>query len=260
MAGPDFLRLPPRAGKPRERGLTHVLDPGRPVGAVDALLDTVADVIDVWKFGWGSAYLDPGLEEKVARLTAAGVQPSTGGTLLEIAWMQGRVDAFLDWAAGLGLPLVEVSNGATAMPAVEKRTLIARAAERFEVVGEVGSKDPQTPVSPALWADEAAGDLAAGATRVIAEGRESGTVGLYRADGEVRWDVAEALVEAVGGDRVVFEAPRKAQQVAFIRRFGPDVSLANVAFDDVLGVEALRRGLRADTLDLLPSDTVGGRS
>lgn len=255
-AMPDFLALPARPAKPRDRGLTHVLDSGLPRGGTEDLLATIGGVVDVWKFGWGTAYVDPGSSAKVESLAAHGVRACVGGTLLEIAWLQGKVEAFLDWAARLGFPSVEVSNGAIDIPLAEKRRLIAQAAERFEVVAEVGSKNPGAPVSAALWADEAAGDLLGGASWVLAEGRESGRVGLYHPDGRAREDVVRALVDAVGTSRLVFEAPRKNQQAWFIRQFGPQVNLANVALGDVLGLEALRLGLRADTLDLLRSGTI----
>lgn len=245
---PGFLRLPPRATKPRAAGLTSVLDRGVPVPALRALLEVAAPIIDVWKFGWGTAYLDPRLDEKVAALTAAGVDACIGGTLLEVAWQQGVAPACLDWAAAVGVPCVEVSDGSVGMRADEKHRLIAAAAGRFRVLAEVGSKDPAVPIDPAQWAVAASADLTAGADFVIAEGRESGTVGLYAADGSVREDVVEALAGAVGADRVVFEAPRKSQQAWFVRRFGADVNLGNVALDEVIGVEALRLGLRADTL------------
>jgi phosphosulfolactate synthase len=116
------------------------------------------------------------------------------------------------------------------------------------VLSEVGAKDPAASARPEQWADEVAGDLAAGAALVLTEGRESGTVGLFRADGSVRSDLVEALVQSAGLNRLMFEAPRKDQQAWFINRFGPEVNLANVAIDDTLGLEALRLGLRADTL------------
>lgn len=244
---PAFLTLPPRTAKPRRRGITHVLDKGLPVAEVDALLGVCGAYVDVWKLGWGTAYLDPGLVAKLAVLDAHGVLACAGGTLLEVAWQQGAVEPYLDWAADVGLPCVEVSRGVAALSLDDKRELVERAAERFIVLAEVGVKDPQAEVGPAAWAAEAAADLAAGATWVVTEGRESGTVGLFTSDGLVRADVVDAVVGAVGAGTVVFEAPRKGQQAWLIRRFGPDVNLANVSPADALGLEALRLGLRADT-------------
>jgi phosphosulfolactate synthase len=163
---------------------------------------------------------------------------------------QGKAKDLLGWAEDHGFPCVEVSNGVVPMPVHEKRTLIAEAADRFVVLSEVGSKDPGVPVSGKGWAEEMAGDIEAGAAWVLAEGRESGTVGLYEPDGAVRRDLVASVAEAVGLARVVFEAPRKDQQAWFIRRFGADVNLGNVPLGEVLGLEALRLGLRADTIDL----------
>lgn len=247
---PTFLTLPHRGSKPREIGVTHVLDRGASVATTESVLSTAADYIDLWKFGWGTAYLDPGLRNKLALLADAGVGSCLGGTLLEIAWAQGKEREFLNWARDVGFRYVEVSRGVAPMPTEVKQELIRTAASWFEVLAEVGSKDPDTEPAPDLWADETASDLRAGARWVIAEGRESGTVGLYRADGSVREDVVAAAVRGGGTDRVLFEAPRKDQQAWLIRKLGPEVNLANIALDDALALETLRRGLRADTFQM----------
>jgi phosphosulfolactate synthase len=250
MADKAFLDLPPRNAKPRRAGLTQVIDSGLPVDAVASLLRVIAPYVDIWKLGWGTAYLDPTVAEKIALLARHEIGACLGGTLLEVAWLQGRADACLNWAADLGFPCVEVSNGAVAMSPAAKHRLIATAGERFTVMAEVGSKDPAVPVSGAAWAAEIVGDLRAGAAFAVAEGRESGTVGLYSPDGKVREDVVEMVADAVGPDLLLFEAPQKHQQAWFVCRFGSDVGLANVAPTAVLGLEALRLGLRADTIEL----------
>ena len=189
-----------------------------------------------------------------------GVLASPGGTLLEIAWAQGRAMEFLDWARDCGFPCVEVSAGTVAMDQAAKQELIAEAARHFIVLAEVGTKDPGARLAPAQWAQEVAGDLEAGATWVLAEGRASGTAGIYDPSGAVREDVIAALVSVAGPELLVFEAPREQQQAWFVRRFGPDVNLANVSPADVLGLETLRLSLRADTYgawspDSLPAHT-----
>jgi phosphosulfolactate synthase len=133
------------------------------------------------------------------------------------------------------------------MTAGRQRALVAELSADFVVLAEVGVKDAATPVAAEKWVEEMNADLAAGATWVVAEGRESGTVGLYDPDGAVRTDLVEELVGAVPADRVIFEAPTKAQQAWFVRRFGADVNLGNIAVDDILALETLRLGLRADT-------------
>lgn len=257
MGAPDFLVLPERAARPRQTGLTHVLDNGVPLGAAQQLLVAAGPIIDIWKFGWGTAYLDPELPQKLRLLTDHGVRACLGGTLMEIAWGQGKVDECLDWAEDAGVPLVEVSRGVMPMSVEDKAHLVRRAAAAFTVLTEVGSKDPARQMPPGAWADEVERDLDAGAWLVVTEGRESGTVGTFDAQGAVIEPVVDAVVGVAGADRILFEAPQKDQQAWFIRRFGPDVNLANIALDKVLALEALRLGLRADTVRLPGADHVG---
>lgn len=250
MTRPAFLSLPTRPEKPRNSGLTHVLDKGLSVSATTELVHSAGAFIDIWKWGWGTAYLDPDVPVKLKILEAARIRPCLGGTMLEISWLQGKHKECLDWAADLGFTTVEVSRGVAPMSLAVKRELIEYASAHFTVFSEVGSKDPETAVDPVAWREEAASDLAAGAAMVVAEGRESGTVGLYDATGAVRPAVVEAIASVAGPDRILFETPRKDQQSWFIRHFGPSVNLANIAAGEVMGVEALRLGLRADTVDL----------
>src|SRR6516165_5544067 len=247
MPGPDFLDLPTRAIKPRGIGITHVLDRGIPLAQSADLLAMSEPYIDVWKLGWGISYLDPTLAGKLELLARHGVLASPGGTLLEIAWAQGRTMEFLDWARGCGFPCVEVSAGTVAMDQAAKHELIGEAARHFIVLAEVGPKDPGVHLTPAQWAQAVSRDLQAGATWVLAEGRASGTVGIYDPSGAVRQNVIEAMVSVTDPGSIVFEAPRDHQQAWFVRRFGPDVNLANVGPADALGLETLRLSLRADT-------------
>jgi phosphosulfolactate synthase len=247
MPGPDFLALPARAAKPRATGITHVLDRGLPLAQSADLLAADGPYVDVWKLGWGISYLDPNLAAKLELLADHRVLTSHGGTLLEIAWAQGRAAEFLDWARACGFPCVEVSAGTVAMDDSAKRDLIEQAAQHFIVLAEVGPKDPGVRLTPGQWAQAVARDLDAGATWVLAEGRASGTVGIYDAAGSVREDVVAAMVSVTDPGSIVFEAPRDSQQAWFVRRFGPDVNLANVHPADALGLETLRLSLRADT-------------
>jgi phosphosulfolactate synthase len=244
---PDFLDLPERPAKPRRRGVTHVLDKGMTTPALEALLVQVGDRVDVVKIGWGIGYVDPTLKERVALCHSAGIVVSLGGTLLEVAVAQGRLAELRRWAEHVGVDAVEVSNGLQALARGEKTALVRELAGDFVVLAEVGAKAGDVPVVPALWLAEMEDDLAAGARWVIAEGRESGTVGLYRANGSVREDLVDVVVSRLGLEQVIFETPQKGQQAWFIRHLGSDVNLGNIAPDEVLPLETLRLGLRADT-------------
>jgi phosphosulfolactate synthase len=251
-SAPDFLDLPERTAKPRRAGITHVLDRGLSPLALESLLETAGDHIDMLKLGWGTAYVSRGVRDKVTICRDAGVRVCPGGTLLEIAFRQGRLEHYLEWLRGLGIDHVEVSNGSLPIGPGEKRALISRLAAEFTVVAEVGSKGA-TPAVASEWVAEMLGDLAAGAVWVIAEGRESGTVGLFDSTGAVHGELVEAILHAVGVETVIFEAPRRTQQAWLLRHVGPNVNLGNIQAEDVIALETLRRGLRFETLDLLPS-------
>lgn len=244
---PDFLRLPVRAAKPRSSGVTHVLDKGAPPVVIEGLLASAADYIDVVKIGWGIGYVDRAFKQRLAAYQGADIQVCLGGTMLEIAVAQGELPALVRWASAQGIDALEVSNGLGWMAPGVQRALVAQLAADFTMLAEAGVKDAAVPVAATEWAEEMNADLAAGATWVVAEGRESGTVGIYEPDGSVRAAFVEELIGSVELARVIFETPSKAQQSWFIRRFGPDVNLGNIAVDDVLALETLRLGLRADT-------------
>src|SRR6266542_3796250 len=249
---PDFLDLPARPGKPRVDGLTHVLDKGVPIPALDGVLAQAGELIDVLKIGWGIAYVDRTLKQRIALCDAAGILVSLGGTLLEVAANCGRVEELRRWALEQGIGAVEVSNGLGALTLDRKVDLVKKLASDFTVLAETGAKDGRVPVVPVHWVDEMRRDLDAGARWVIAEGRESGTVGLFRRDGSVREELVEAIANHVPLDRVIFEAPLKAQQAWFIRFLGPGVNLGNVPPEEMLPLETLRLGLRADTAPFSP--------
>lgn len=244
---PDFLTLPRREPKPRSRGITHVLDKGLDPERTRALVGQCAHLIDIVKVGWGIAYVDPCIAERVATYRAAGVDVSLGGTLVEVCALQGRIPQLRDWALSLGVSVMEVSNGLHQLEPSAKVGLVRQLSADFAVAAEVGDKDPEAPVVAARWVEEMQADLDAGATWVVAEGRESGTVGIYAEDGTVRSDLIEVVTDRIPLDRVIFETPHKSQQAWFIDRAGAGVNLGNIAPDDVLPLETLRLGLRADT-------------
>jgi len=245
MAG--FLDLPERSIKPRERGLTHVLDRGLSLTEIDGLAEVAGASVDVVKLGWGTAVVTANLADKLARYREHGIPVVLGGTLTELAIRDGRLDALVGWLKELGVAHVEISDGTIALESKRKCELIALLARDFTVFSEVGSKDAREIMAPYRWVEQIEAELAAGAWKVICEARESGDAGIYRADGEVRMGLIDEIAHAVDPTRILFEAPRKDQQVWFLRRFGREVNLGNIAPGDVLSLETLRLGLRADT-------------
>ena len=244
---PTFLKLPDRPAKPRSRGITHVLDSGLTPWGTRAFLEQAGHLVDIVKVGWGIGYIDPTLEERAGICAEYDCPVSLGGTLLEVAALQGKVGELRDWALKVGMTHIEVSNGLRALPASRKHALVRELAADFAVLAETGAKEGNYPPTPAEWVQEMARDLEAGASWVIAEGRESGTVGLYHADHGIREDLVSAILDGIPPEKVIFEAPEKSQQAWFVRQLGPDANIGNVAPASVLPLETLRLGLRADT-------------
>ena len=247
---PEFLDLPTRPPKPRDRGITHVIDTGLSTVEADGFMRSAGDYVDMVRLGWGSAYVTQDLREKLDCYRSHGVPVMLGGTLTELAWLTGRVDGLRGWLKELEIEHVEVSSGTVHIPAGEKAELIRSLSEDFVVFAEVGEKDPDALLAPYRWVELITEALEAGATHVICEGRASGDAGMYRPSGEARTGLIDEIAHGVDSARLVFEAPQKHQQVWFIERFGSDVNLGNVLPADVISLETLRVGLRADTLRL----------
>jgi phosphosulfolactate synthase len=243
-----FLDLPERSSKPRERGVTHVLDKGLSCAEAEGLLEVSGPSVDLVKLGWGTALVTANLEPKLRCYARAEVPVVLGGTLTEIALRDGRIDGLVAWLRELGIRHVEISDGTLSIPHSEKLDLIRRLAAEFTVLSEVGSKDAQEIMAPYRWVEQIETELEAGAWKVITESRETGSAGIYRPDGEVRMGLIDEIAHAVDADKLLFEAPRKEQQVWFLKRFGREVNLGNIAPGDVLSLETLRLGLRADTV------------
>jgi phosphosulfolactate synthase len=250
MNGATFLDLPARPAKPREVGLTHVIDKGQPIAQLEGMFAACGDYVDIVKLGWGTSYVTGNLRDKIALYTGFGVPVVLGGTLLEVALSQGKFDEYRAWVSELGLTHVEVSDGAIAIPHDEKLEYIRTLARDFTVLSEVGSKDATVVVAPYRWVEMIQTELEAGSWKVITEARESGTAGLYRPDGEIRTGLVDEIVHYVDASKLLFEAPQKAQQVWFIQTFGPNVNLGNIPPEEVIPLETLRLGLRADTLGM----------
>jgi phosphosulfolactate synthase len=245
--------VPERLRKPRESGWTMVIDKGLGLNAIDDLMQVAASSIDVLKltFGTSAFFNHDVLKEKVRTVTAHGVYCMPGGTLQEVAIWQGAIDRYLDRARELGFNAIEVSDGTIEMDLGTRAEAIAKAVKAgFRVLSEVGKKDPSDAQPMAALAEIVNADLEGGAFMVIMEAREAGRgVGIYDASGLPKEAEIEAFLRGVRDPgRVLWEAPLGAQQRYLVIRFGPNVNLGNVAPEDVLALEALRCGLRGDTL------------
>jgi phosphosulfolactate synthase len=249
-----FTHLNERSRKPRAAGVTMMIDKCQGPRATADLLDMTADYIDQWKLSFGtSALLDDGLlREKIAQVKAQNILVYPGGTLTEYAIVRGKWREFIQRARDLGFSGLEVSDGTIHLPPDTRRAVIRFALDLgLTVISEVGKKDPRHQPQAEELAEQALADFETGATWVIVEARESGKgVGVFDADGHVNERDVDILTTALNSHlaHLIWEAPLKNQQEYFILRFGPDVNLGNIQPRDILGVEALRAGLRFETL------------
>lgn len=226
-----------------------MIDRGLSIAEVEGLLEVAGACVDIVKLGWGTALVSANLKPKLERYAAHGIPVVLGGTLTEIAIRQGRVDGLIAWLRELGLRHVEISDGTVALEPEYKHALIERLSSEFVVFAEVGNKDADFIMAPYVWVEQIQRDLEAGAWKVITEARESGTAGIYRADGEPRTGLIDEIAHAIEPDKLLFEAPLRPQQVWLLKRFGTECNLGNIAADDVLSLETLRLGLRSDTVE-----------
>jgi phosphosulfolactate synthase len=256
MTDRSRLDLPERDHKPRKKGLTMMLDGGLPSGYFADVIESAAEYVDLVKFGWGTAVVSAVVERKIAVLNEHGIDFYLGGTLFEKHLLQDRLDDYCELCTRLGCRYVEVSNGTIDLSNAEKARYIRLLSRDFSVVSEVGFKSAERSANlpPSRWIQCINEDLDAGAKSVTLEARESGRSGICRADGEVRFGLVEDILSSgIHADLLLFEAPTSALQGFFIERVGPDVNLGNIAATDLVALETLRRGLRADTLLSLDS-------
>ncbi|ADP83938.1 phosphosulfolactate synthase [Pseudofrankia inefficax] len=256
------LRLPSRQAKPRSRGLTMVIDNGLPTSYFRDAVSSSTELIDLVKFGWGTALVTADLDQKIETLRSLGIGYFFGGTLFEKHVLQRRFDDYRAFCHDYGCSHVEVSNGTIELPNPEKDDYISRLADDFTVLSEVGFKDGERSerLSPSRWVEYIRADLDAGADLVITEARESGRSGICRPDGRLRFGLIEDILEAgLPTDQLLFEAPTKELQTYFVRRVGTDVNLGNIAPTEVIALETLRLGLRSDTLLDIEATIDGGR-
>jgi len=244
----EFLTLPERTTKPRESGLTHVLDKGFSLEQVRQFLEVAQDYVDIVKLGWGTAAVTPNVKEKIRLYHSFGIPVCFGGTFFEVCLRQNKLEEFIALVRECEMTCVEISDGTIDIAEEDKLALLRRFAKEFRVLSEVGSKDESVVITPSTWIDSIKRELEAGAWKVITEGRETGNAGIYRPSGDVKDGLLEEIRESFDASQLLFEAPIKKQQAWFIKEFGANVNLGNIAPEEVISVETLRIGVRGDTL------------
>lgn len=242
--------IPERTAKPREYGLTMAMDKGMGLDDVKNFMSVAAPYVDVVKLGFGTAFVTNRLREKIDIYKSYDIPVYFGGTLFEAFLIRDQFDDYVNAIKEYDLKYVEVSDGSITIPHAEKCEHIARLAEHATVFSEVGSKDAAHIIPPYKWIELMSAELKAGATYVIAEARESGNVGIYRGSGEVREGLVQEILTQIPYEKIIWEAPQKAQQVYFLELLGANVNLGNIPPAEVLPLEAMRNGLRGDTFHM----------
>ena len=240
--------LPTRTKKPREKGLTMVMDKGLSLNQAKELLESSEDYIDIIKFGFGTALITKKIKEKIKLFKDKGIKTYLGGTLFEAYIIRNMFTEYCELIKELELDTVEISDGSITLNHNEKCEYINQLANKnITVFSEVGYKSSDKIIRPSKWIQLMSKELEAGSWKVIAEARESGNVGLYRSSGEVRSDLIEEILSKIPKDSILWEAPQKNQQVWFIKLLGSNVNLGNISTNEVISLECLRLGLRGDT-------------
>ena len=242
-----LTQIPDRTSKPRNEGFTMVMDKGLSLRQVEDMIDASQEFIDIVKLGWATSYVTSKLDEKIKLYKDAGIPCYLGGTLFEAFVVRDQYEDYKKVLDKYGLDHVEVSDGSIEMDHDRKCEYIQDLAKHVTVLSEVGSKDAAKIIPPYKWIEQMQTELDAGAWKVIGESREAGNVGLFRDSGEVRQGLVEEILTKVPADKIIWEAPQKAQQVWFIKLCGTNVNLGNIAPHEVIPLETIRLGLRGDT-------------
>lgn len=241
--------IPERTQKPRQNGLTMVMDKGLSVREIEDFLEVAGSHTDIVKLGWATSFVTPNLENKLKIYKDADIPVYFGGTLFEAFIVRNQFDDYRRILDKYDMKFAEVSDGSITIQHEEKCEYIRKLSEQVTVISEVGSKDAAKIFAPYKWISLMKAEIEAGSWKVIAEARESGNVGLYRDSGEVRQGLVDEILTQIPAETIIWEAPQKAQQVWFIKLIGSNINLGNIAPSDVIPVETLRLGLRSDTFD-----------
>ncbi len=243
----DLKNLPERTVKPRQYGFTMAMDKGLSIRGAEDFVSNCADHVDIVKLGWATSFVTPNLKDKLNVYKQGGVPVYFGGTLFEAFVIRDQFDDYRRLLDKYNMSFAEVSDGSIELDHDKKLDYIAKLSEQVTVLSEVGSKDATKIVPPYLWIDQMQKELDAGAWKVIGESREAGNVGLFRSTGEVRSGLVQEILTKIPFEKIIWEAPQKAQQVWFIKLLGANVNLGNIAPEEVIPLETIRLGLRGDT-------------
>ncbi|MBL7759712.1 MAG: phosphosulfolactate synthase [Sediminibacterium sp.] len=246
----NLTQIPERTKQPRTSGLTMVMDKGLSINQVKDFMSIAGPYVDVVKLGFGTSFVTPNLKEKLEVYQTYNIPIYFGGTLFEAFLIRNQFDDYINVCKHFGISYIEVSDGSISIPHAEKCGYIEKLTKHATVLSEVGSKDATHIIPPYKWIEQMRAELEAGSSYVIAEAREAGNVGIYRGSGEVREGLVQEILTQIPAEKIIWEAPQKAQQLYFLELIGCNVNLGNIAPNEVIALEAMRIGLRGDTFEL----------
>lgn len=246
----NLTQIPKRTTKPRSNGLTMVMDKGLSLTEAENFISVASPHVDVVKLGFGTSAVTPNLRAKIELYQSHHIPVYFGGTLFEAFVIRNQFEDYLAMCKDYHIDLIEVSDGSIEIPHAEKCGYIEKIAKVANVISEVGSKDAAHIIPPYKWIELMTAELSAGSLYVIAEAREAGNVGIYRGSGEVREGLVQEILTKIPAEKILWEAPQKAQQLYFLELIGCNVNLGNIAPNEVIPLEAMRIGLRGDTFHL----------
>jgi len=246
----SLTQIPDRTKQPRQNGLTMVMDKGLSLREAEDFISVGAPHTDIVKLGFGTSFVTPNLRAKIELYQQHNIPVYFGGTLFEAFVIRNQFDDYIAMCKDYKIDVIEVSDGSIEIPHSEKCGYIEKIAKFAKVFSEVGSKDAAHIIPPYKWIELMSAELSAGASYVIAEAREAGNVGIYRGSGEVREGLVQEILTKIPAEKILWEAPQKAQQLYFLELIGCNVNLGNIAPSEIIPLEAMRIGLRGDTFDL----------
>ena len=246
----SLTQIPERIQKPRANGITMIMDKGLSIEEAKNFLSIAHPHIDILKLGFGTAYVTPNLDEKIKIYQSYDIPVYFGGTLFEAFLIRNQFNDYIEVCKRYNINYMEVSDGSITIPHAEKCGYIEKLTKYGTVLSEVGSKDAEHIIPPYKWIELMRAELGAGASYVIAEAREAGNVGIYRGSGEVREGLVQEILTQIPGEKIIWEAPQKAQQLYFLELLGCNANLGNIAPSEVISLEAMRVGLRGDSFSL----------
>ena len=246
----NLSQIPERTAKPRNHGITMVMDKGLSIEDAKNLMSVGSPHIDMVKLGFGTSFVTPNLREKIEVYRSHNMPVYFGGTLFEAFLIRNQFDDYINVCKDFGVSYMEVSDGSISIPHAEKCGYIEKLSKHGVVLSEVGSKDAAHIIPPYKWIELMSSELNAGSVYVIAEAREAGNVGIYRGSGEVREGLVQEILTKIPAEKILWEAPQKAQQLYFLQLIGCNVNLGNIAPSEIIALEAMRIGLRGDTFEM----------